>query len=148
MDTNQYLRGLLLRNFEQIKSRNPRYSLRKYAKDLELSSGALSEFLNDQRSFTGSTIMKIFSKLKISEIEIIELETSFATHSKPDKSSLNLPFKLLLNEKGAAEVEQILGKLVSKIFRLSMEHSGPIEIDLHIAKKTNRNFFPEGRNIK
>lgn len=59
----------LLRAFEEKKRKNPRYSLRAFAKHLEIGSGRLSEFLNGQRQISEEVGRRIAAKLNLTEEE-------------------------------------------------------------------------------
>lgn len=58
-----YLRVLYLERIE----RNPKYSLRSFAKQLEIPSGRLSELLSGKRRLTLSLVKKIAARLKLDE---------------------------------------------------------------------------------
>ncbi len=59
--------------FERLKKKNPRYSLRAFAKTLDIPSGRLSEYLSNKRQITASVGEQIATKLKFDE----DLKTSF-----------------------------------------------------------------------
>lgn len=63
---------ILLRRLEEAKQRNPRLSLRGFAKKLGLSSGALSEILAGKRPLSTSVKKKIADKLLLSPQESLE----------------------------------------------------------------------------
>ncbi|MDG0816080.1 TIGR02147 family protein [Bdellovibrio svalbardensis] len=60
---------ILRQAFEGKKLKNPRYSLRAFAKHLEIGSGRLSEFMNGQRQITESVARKISERLNLNEEE-------------------------------------------------------------------------------
>jgi transcriptional regulator with XRE-family HTH domain len=60
---------LVKAEFQKKKSRNPRFSIRQYAKKLELSIGALSELLAGKRRLTRARALKIVECLELTEDE-------------------------------------------------------------------------------
>lgn len=55
---------LLSENFEQLKSKNKYYSVRRYAQALEISVGALSEVMRGKRRLSRERAKQILEKLK------------------------------------------------------------------------------------
>lgn len=62
--------GYLKDEFERRKSRNSSYSLRAYARDLELPSSKLSQYMSGDCGISGTKAGQIASKLRLSPIEI------------------------------------------------------------------------------
>jgi uncharacterized protein (TIGR02147 family) len=71
MSTNQDFnyRAELKKTFEERRSRNPLYSLRSFARDLEVSVTALSDVLTAKRNFSKKNARKIIEKLHWSPLE-------------------------------------------------------------------------------
>lgn len=69
VDSGRLLREELVRR----TSRNPKYSLRAFAKSLGLSSSFLSKLMNGQRPLTEKTLIKILPHLSLSPSEAIKL---------------------------------------------------------------------------
>lgn len=85
---------ILLRKLEDAKARNPRFSLRAFAKRLGMSSGSLSEVLNGKRAFTTSIKRKIADKLLLSPQETVE----FFSNDLPDKMKVASDERMTLNQ--------------------------------------------------
>jgi uncharacterized protein (TIGR02147 family) len=64
---NTDYRQTLLNQFELIRSRNPRFSLRAFARQLELNPATLSKILNEKRGLSHAMAMKISEKLGLDE---------------------------------------------------------------------------------
>lgn len=64
--------------FERMKSRNPRYSLRAFARSLNLPSGRVSEYLSNKRQITLAVGEQIAQQLKFEE----DLKLAFLQHIK------------------------------------------------------------------
>ncbi len=60
------IQNLIRSNLDQIKIKNPGFSLRAYAKKLELSPSALSEILNGKRKISGKMAAKIIDRMNLS----------------------------------------------------------------------------------
>jgi len=60
---NQWLKF----EFNRLREQNPEYSLRSFAKFLQLSSGRLSEYMNNKRQITPTAAKKIASILNYDE---------------------------------------------------------------------------------
>ncbi|MES2801164.1 MAG: TIGR02147 family protein [Bdellovibrionota bacterium] len=79
--------------FKDRKKRNPLYSLRAFAKFLELSPAQLSQVMNGKRPLTAKAVKKIASKLgyspkKIEKMLIDSLRESNSLDKKTDKLNL------------------------------------------------------------
>lgn len=61
--------------YERIKTKNPRYSLRAFAKALNIPSGRLSEYLSNKRQITFAVAEQISTNLKFDS----DLKTEFMT---------------------------------------------------------------------
>ena len=67
--TGGSFRFFLQQEFFQRQRRNPRYSLRAFARDLELSPSTLSEILNGRHRPQAATIGKICQRLSLAPAE-------------------------------------------------------------------------------
>lgn len=70
MKKSLYTLEILTREYEKRRQRNPRYSMRSFAKALGLSSGRLSELINGRRNISVTTAKRIGEKLQLSKSEI------------------------------------------------------------------------------
>lgn len=64
---NNKLRQLIKARFDFLQKKNPRFSLRSFAKQLDLSPTTLSEFLNEKRSLSERATRKIASNLSLND---------------------------------------------------------------------------------
>ena len=76
------IQALLQKEFERRVQVNPRYSLRAYAKALNISSGALSEFLRGQRPVTLKMAVKVAKVLGLSSPESSKLFLALETQKR------------------------------------------------------------------
>ena len=60
------MQNLIRSNLDQIKIKNPGYSLRAYARKLELSPSALSEILNGKRKISQKMAARILDRMNLS----------------------------------------------------------------------------------
>lgn len=63
MEAQVHLQEILLKKMDQVKARNESFSLRAFARLLDLSPASLSEFLNGKRKFSPKMMRKIAEKL-------------------------------------------------------------------------------------
>ncbi len=83
-DSRHYLKF----EFEARKKRRPHYSLRAFARDLELSPSALSEYLSGKLTFSEERVMQVAKKIQIKPtqrehwLDLIKMESS---SSKADR---------------------------------------------------------------
>jgi uncharacterized protein (TIGR02147 family) len=61
------IRNVLVKEFETIRKLNSSYSLRAYAKKLNLAGPELSSFINKKRNFSITKTMSILDKTKLSD---------------------------------------------------------------------------------
>jgi transcriptional regulator with XRE-family HTH domain len=73
---------LVKAEFNKKKVRNPRFSIRQYAKKLGLSIGALSELMAGKRRLTQARAMKILDALEITQEERSRLYMLMGEHHK------------------------------------------------------------------
>lgn len=77
-DSRHYLRF----EFDARKKRRPHYSLRAFARDLELSPSALSEFLNGKLTFSEERVHQVAKKIQLKSmqkehwLDLIKMESS------------------------------------------------------------------------
>lgn len=92
--------------FNTKKSSNPRYSLRAFARSLDISPGTLSQILNSKKTVSPKILEKIFQKLNV---EGIALESLKEVHSeiKKSRSIKNL------NERNIVEIDDETFSLIS-----------------------------------
>lgn len=83
-DSRHYLKF----EFEARKKRRPHYSLRAFARDLELSPSALSEYLNGKLTFSEERVLQVCKKIQLKTtqrehwLDLIRMESS---SSKADR---------------------------------------------------------------
>lgn len=65
--------AVLREQFAVIKSANPRFSMRAFAKKLDLSIGTMSDLLNDKATITADRAAKVLNELKVGARERNEL---------------------------------------------------------------------------
>lgn len=63
------LHQYLLKEFERRSLSNPKYSMRAFARDLEIHSGTLSSILNQRRAVGAKVLTHIMQKLPLSAME-------------------------------------------------------------------------------
>jgi hypothetical protein len=82
---------LVKAEFQKKKSRNPRFSIRQYAKKLELSIGALSELLAGKRRLTKARALKIVECLELTDEEKSRLFVLMGETQGTPQASLTSP---------------------------------------------------------
>lgn len=103
MDNEQDIVRLRLKyQFEQSRSANPSFSLRSFARLLDISHGSLSQFLSGKRNFSPQTLRAVIEKLTQNpeerkdlleainrkEIELLQSESLRSSTSKYDSRTL------------------------------------------------------------
>lgn len=81
------LKDLMFSEFMKRKTRNPRYSLRAYAKWLGLSPAQLSQMLTGKRPVTLKSLKLISNRLELSPIEKKQLASGFLINELTDQES-------------------------------------------------------------
>lgn len=76
-------RTLLLDEFASRKGRNPRYSLRAFARDVGISPTSLSQVLSEKRKLSKKNILRIAERLALSPQEVANL-LSHITRNEPN----------------------------------------------------------------
>jgi transcriptional regulator with XRE-family HTH domain len=130
---NSYLKELLRAKFETITQRNPRYSLRKFAMELGISSGSLTDFLNGKRVFSQKVLLKIISKLKLTEKELAEFnELPQEPIREFDGGNLTLHFHL--NEEGRKKSRKLRKDFIKKLIRIETLYYGNLRETVSIVE--------------
>lgn len=80
-DKTPYFVELLVANLQMRKLRNANYSLRAFARDLEISPAQLSLVLNSQQRLSAQNACKIALHLELSKAEFYR----FVSSTLPDK---------------------------------------------------------------
>lgn len=65
---------ILEKNFDLRKQKNPRFSMRSYAKKIGLSPGALSEILKGKRQLRSDRALKILETLEVSNKDLVQFK--------------------------------------------------------------------------
>jgi uncharacterized protein (TIGR02147 family) len=71
--SSQHIQSFIYHQFLQLKSRRPQYSMRAFARDLQIPAATLSLILSGKRGLSPEVALKILNKLQVSEEEIKEL---------------------------------------------------------------------------
>ena len=91
-EINQYssdFRGWLLSEYRKKKETNSSYSLRAFAKFLEISPPALSQVLSGKRKFSRINTLKVAKRFSLSPIETKELIKSVHNDGLEEKDTFN-----------------------------------------------------------
>ncbi|MBO9667554.1 MAG: DUF4423 domain-containing protein [Bdellovibrio sp.] len=92
MDIN--VKSLLMQELTKRQTRNSSYSLRAFARDLDLGSTTLSDVLADKRSLSKTNLEKVMEKLLVSPLEREVLWSKY----KENHSRLEVTEELILKE--------------------------------------------------
>lgn len=95
MSNKTYL-NLLINEFNTRKNQNPSYSLRAFARDLDMSAPRLSQVLNKKQGLSVEAAKEVAQKLKCSELEKIWFCNSVGvlhSRSKSNKEKYKLKLK-------------------------------------------------------
>jgi hypothetical protein len=123
---NSFLKELLRTKYETITSRNPRYSLRKLAMELGISSGSLTDFLNGKRVFSHKVMLKIILKLKLSDKDLRTFnDLPLEPIREFDGGNLTLHFHL--NDEGRAKSRKLRKNFIKKLIRLETIYQGELQ---------------------
>lgn len=130
---NSFLKEHLRAKFESITQRNPRYSLRKLAMELGISSGSLTDFLNGKRVFSQKVLAKIISKLKLTEKELKFFnELPLEPIREFDGGNLTLHFHL--NDEGRKKSRKLRKDFIKKLIRLETICQGTLRETVSIVE--------------
>lgn len=112
-------RFFITREFDRRCQRNPSYSLRAFARDLEVSVSSLSEILRAQAGLSAWAAAKLVLKLQLSDIEaeyfkaLVEVEHS---RSIIKKKQAKLRLETLQEQQNFREFDQEKAKVISDWF--------------------------------
>lgn len=99
MEAQQLIQKTLRERLDELKLKNSSFSLRAFARLLEISPASLSEFLNGKRVLSEKMIKKIALKLSLSPSEYTELTNKInndKNKTSNTEQSLNLKDKVQL----------------------------------------------------
>lgn len=138
MKQNHYVE-LLGREYEKRRSKNSHYSLRSFARDIEIPPSLLSEVFNEKKGISLETAKAIISKLNFSDYEKKLFSLSVrAKHSrsKLEKTRANRELKEFLATKNREPLytETYVDWVTSAVLKLS-QVPGEIEDDLKVSKR-------------
>ena len=114
---NSLIKDILKTRYEKISTRNPRYSLRKLAKELEISSGSLTDFLNGKRVFSLKVLIKIINKIKLTEKELSQFN-DLPLEPIKEFSGHNISVQFNLSEEGRLKSRKLRQDFIKKLSRL------------------------------
>lgn len=110
--------------FETSKEKNPFFSLRAFARKIELSPSAVSEIISGKRKVTRKVVVKVLKNLNLSEKEANEILTLFpekgTTSSLPDSHFLTQNFSF--DKEHMEEVNKILEETLIKLKSMQSDH--------------------------
>ena len=96
MKVGHDFKTLLTRELEQRMTRNPRYSLRAFAKDMKMAPALLSDILNGKCGLSRTSATKIAQKLGLTKVEtevFCDLVESKHARSKTSREQASLRLK-------------------------------------------------------
>lgn len=120
---NTFILKILKNKFEGIKKRNPRYSIRGLAKELEISSGSLTDFLNEKRIFSLKILHKLVTKLNLNEKELKYFDELPLVATK-SISNDQVSVQFSLSEEGRKKSRKARADFVNKLSKLESTHKG------------------------
>lgn len=90
---------ILIDHFESIKKRNPSYSMRSFAKKLNIASSTLSELFNGKRMVSKRLTNKLLRSLDIPQKEVNDILSLFPKRKREFAQKGQSPYwKLLKSE--------------------------------------------------
>jgi uncharacterized protein (TIGR02147 family) len=95
MNEQVALQTLLQKRFSEMRIKNPSFSLRAFARRLDLNSGALSAFLNGKRRVSRKMAARIADSLGLDPQERSEVLARFATKPSLEKIEQAQPLQYL-----------------------------------------------------
>ncbi len=112
MDTELNLQTLLKNQYRDIKSRNSRFSIRAFARQLGIQPSATNEIMNGQRKVSRAFAEKLIEKLKISSEDRDLILNSHHDHSRSYSQSFainedNLEHAIVILRNARLEIEKI-----------------------------------------
>ncbi|UYL08570.1 DUF4423 domain-containing protein [Bdellovibrio sp. SKB1291214] len=88
------IKKLLMQELAKRQTRNPSYSLRAFARDLDIGSTTLSDVLGDRRSLSKTNLEKVMERLLVSPLEKELLWSEY----KQGSTKVEIDERLLLQE--------------------------------------------------
>ena len=96
LDMEISIKTVLLRELTKRQTRNSAYSLRAFARDLDIGTTTISDVLADKRNFSKSNLEKVMEKMMLSPME---KKTLWQNHSEKSQRSVDAQDeRLILNE--------------------------------------------------
>ncbi len=86
------IQQIILQKFEDAKKRNSSWSIRAFAKRLEISPSTLSSLLNGKRKISRRLALSIARALDLNNDEITKFMSSFSNIQNPNQQSLKLEY--------------------------------------------------------
>jgi uncharacterized protein (TIGR02147 family) len=86
MENQIYFQQILAKKLMEIKERNPNYSLRSFAKSLDIHPAALSEFINGKRNFSSKKIIHLSQKILLNPQDLNSLKLKMLSINKNNLS--------------------------------------------------------------
>ena len=103
--TYNELSSFLKNQLHKKQLKNPAYSLRSFARDLDVASSSLSDLMNSKAKGSKASLDKIFSNLKVSAFEETYLRLIHAAQYAIDESSKNEAIKEAQKIKDLLDIE-------------------------------------------
>ena len=82
----------ILKKYEEARGHNPSFSLRAFARKLELSSGALSAIINGKRQISKKMAIRLAHRLGLSSSELEQFLSTFSGHKKRNRPTLDIKY--------------------------------------------------------
>lgn len=79
MNADVFFQKLIHKKFAALRTKNPSYSLRAFARDLKMSPATVSQVLAGKRTVSFKTALSVASKIGLDPAEIKNLETLFSS---------------------------------------------------------------------
>ncbi len=102
MVAQELFRHVLSERFNQLRSKNPRYSLRAFARDLDQNAAALSQILRGKRRVSQKFANSLADRLALDPVRLQRLAKAFAAEKRargsaadPDNGSLSYGRRLI-----------------------------------------------------
>ncbi len=128
MDKELNLQNLMKRNYLEIKTRNSRFSIRSFARQLGIQPSATNEIMNGQRKVSRAFAEKLIAKLKVSSEERESVLRSFTEQQNYHSQSFSL------NDETLGQALEILRNARSEIEKISAtENPRNIEVTVIIS---------------
>lgn len=89
-------RKMLHSEFDVRRKQNPAYSMRSFARDLDLSPSRLSEVLNDKGHLSASTLLEVGARLGIPKNEVLAMQAAQSYKTAPENSPIKISARKFL----------------------------------------------------